>query len=68
CVSKRATGVVPAATSIEAIMRLLSDGKPHSLDELSGLGLTEAETKRLLRQLCDEEQIRIIDGKIMKLL
>jgi ATP-dependent DNA helicase RecQ len=69
CVSKRAAGLVaPSVSSTAAIMQLLSDGKPHSLDELSGLGLTEAETKRLLRQLCDEEQINIIDGKIMKLL
>ena len=67
CVSRRTAGEnLPAASSVDAIMQLLSDGKLHSPDELSLLGLTEAETKRLLRQLCDEEQIKIIDGKIMK--
>ena len=67
CVSRRTAGEnLPAASSVDTIMQLLSDGKLHSPDELSGLGLTEAETKRLLRQLCDEEQIKIIDGKIMK--
>lgn len=67
CVSRRTAGEnLPASASVDTIMQLLSDGKLHSPDELSGLGLTEAETKRLLRQLCDEEQIKIIDGKIMK--
>ena len=50
----------------EAVMQLLSDGKPHSLDELAALGLTDNERKALLRALCDEEKIRIVDGKIMK--
>ena len=67
CVSKRAAVEnAPAASSVDAIMQLLSDCKLHPLDELSALGLTEAETKRLLRQLCDEEQIKIVNGKIMK--
>ncbi|MBR5814534.1 MAG: RecQ family zinc-binding domain-containing protein, partial [Bacteroidaceae bacterium] len=67
CVAKRAAGVVePAPASVDAIMQLLSDGQLHSLDELSVLGLSETEMKRLLRQLCDEEQIKIINGKITK--
>ena len=67
CVAKRAAGVVePAPASVDTIMQLLSDGQLHSLDELSVLGLSEAEMKRLLRQLCDEEQIKIINGKITK--
>ena len=69
CVAKRTSGMVaPSSSSFDAIMQLLADGELHSLDELSSLGLTESEMKRLLRRLCDEEQIKIIDGKIMKLL
>lgn len=69
CVAKRAQGcILPMESSADAITELLSDGKQHSLDELSALGLTEAEMKRLLRQLCDEEKIDIVNGKIMKLL
>ncbi len=69
CVAKRAQGcILPLESSVDAITELLSDGKQHSLDELSALGLTEAEMKRLLRQLCDEEKINIENGKIMKLL
>ena len=67
CVAKRASGnAAPSASSVDAIMQLLSDGKLHSLDELAGLGLPEAEMKRLLLRLCDEELIKIVDGKIMK--
>ena len=67
CVAKRASvNATPSAPSVNAIMQLLADGKLHSLDELDGLGLAEAEMKRLLRRLCDEEQIKIVDGKIMK--
>lgn len=69
CVSKRASGnKAPSVSSVDAIMQLLADGQLHALDELSALGLSDAESKRLMRQLCDEEQIKIIDGKIMKLL
>lgn len=69
CVAKRAQGcILPLESSVDAITELLSDGKQHPLDELSALGLTEAEMKRLLRQLCDEEKINIVNGKIMKLL
>ena len=67
CVAKRASvNATPSALSVNAIMQLLADGKLHSLDELDGLGLAEAEMKRLLRRLCDEELIKIVDGKIMK--
>ena len=67
CVQRRAAGKPPQMPSKEeAVMQLLSDGKPHSLDELAALGLTDNERKVLLRALCDEEKIRIVDGKIMK--
>ncbi|MBR5600251.1 MAG: RecQ family ATP-dependent DNA helicase [Bacteroidaceae bacterium] len=67
CVQRRAAGKPPRMPGKEeAVMQLLSDGKPHSLDELAALGLTDNERKVLLRALCDEEKIRIVDGKIMK--
>lgn len=67
CVQRRATGKPPRMPGKEeAVMQLLSDGKPHSLDELAALGFTDNERKALLRALCDEEKIRIVDGKIMK--
>ena len=67
CVQRRAAGKPPRMPGKEeAVMLLLSDGKPHSLDELAALGLTDNERKALLRALCDEEKIRIVDGKIMK--
>lgn len=65
CVAKRTSGMVaPSSSSFDAIMQLLADGELHSIDELSSLGLTESEMKRLLRRLCDEEQIKIVNGKI----
>ena len=65
CVQRRAAGKPPRMPGKEeAVMQLLSDGKPHSLDELAALGLTDNERKALLRALCDEEKIRIVDGKI----
>ena len=65
CVQRRATGKPQQMPGKEeAVMQLLSDGKPHSLDELAALGLTDNERKALLRALCDEEKIRIVDGKI----
>ena len=67
CVQRRAAGKPPQMPGKEeAVMQLLSDGKSHSLDELAALGLTDNERKALLRALCDEEKIRIVDGKIMK--
>ena len=67
CVQRRAAGKPPRMPGKEeVVMQLLSDGKPHSLDELAALGLTDNERKVLLRALCDEEKIRIVDGKIMK--
>ena len=67
CVQRRAAGKPPQMPGKEeAVMQLLSDGKSHSLDELAALGLTDNERKVLLRALCDEEKIRIVDGKIMK--
>jgi ATP-dependent DNA helicase RecQ len=66
CVAKRAQGKSQQLGSKEeAVMQLLSDGKPHAIDELSALGLTDSDRKQLLRALCDEEKIKIVDGEIM---
>lgn len=67
CVAKRAQGKSQQSGSKEeAVMQLLSDGKPHAIDELSALGLTDSDRRQLLRALCDEEKIKIVDGEIMK--
>lgn len=67
CIKKHTqNGSIPSSSAVDAIMQLLADGKEHSLDELAVLGLPEATRKKVLRQLCDEERIKIIDGKIMK--
>ena len=66
CVAKRAQGKSQQLSGKEeAVMQLLSDGKPHAIDELSALGLTDSERRQLLRVLCDEEKIKIVDGEIM---
>lgn len=66
CVAKRAQGKSQQLGSKEeAVMQLLSDGKPHAIDELSSLGLTDSDRRQLLRALCDEEKIKIVDGEIM---
>lgn len=66
CVAKRAQGKSrQLGSKEEAVMQLLSDGKPHAIDELSALGLTDSDRRQLLRALCDEEKIKIVDGEIM---
>lgn len=66
CVAKRAQGKSQQLGSKEeAVMQLLSDGKPHAIDELSAFGLTDSDRRQLLRALCDEEKIKIVDGEIM---
>lgn len=65
CVAERAAGKHPDVVApAEWVMRLLSDGKLHQLDELDAMGLTQKTMSVLLRSLCDEEKIIIIDGKI----
>ena len=68
CVAKRAAGrQVRHETGREALMQLLADGKAHSFEELGVLGLTDAARKELLRGLCDEELVEIVDGRLRKL-
>ena len=65
CMAKRANGKALQLDNKEAaVMQLLSDGNPHPIDELSAFGMTDSELRQLLRQLCDEEKIKIVDGKI----
>lgn len=65
CVDERARGAAERpAPSIQGIMQLLADGEQHALDELDSLGLTRAEMKVVLRELCDEEKIAINGDKI----
>lgn len=65
CVKRRAAGSAPGTQEPEkAVMRLLSDGKLHALEELDALKLTRAARESLLRALCDEEKIEIVEGKI----
>jgi ATP-dependent DNA helicase RecQ len=67
CADERARGAAERPQlSIQGIMQLLADGELHALEELDSLGLTRAEMKTLLRELCDEEKITI-DGDKIKL-
>lgn len=66
CVAVRAAGKQPDVTAPASwVMQLLSDGKPHSLDELDAMKLTRKVMSALLRSLCDEEKIKIVDSKIV---
>ena len=66
CTAKRASGKLPDTEHPgKFIMQLLGDGKPHSLDELDALPLSRLAMKAVLRELCDEEKIKIIAGKII---
>lgn len=65
CIAVRAAGRQTNVTSQAAwVMQLLSDGRPHTLDELDAMKLTRNAMSTLLRSLCDEEKITIVDGKI----
>lgn len=66
CVSKR--GACPSAEDVEhdaaRVLTLLSDGAAHSPAELDTLGLTRARQRVVVRYLCDEELISVVDGKV----
>ncbi len=66
CVAKRAVAKPSSmAASQAAVLQLLADNKQHSLDELNALLLPKESMKATLRALCDEEKIKIDNGKIM---
>lgn len=65
CVSSRAGGKkAPVSAPAEWLLDYLSDRKLHSLDELDAMGLSRKAMTELLRTMCDEEKIEIVDGKI----
>lgn len=65
CVAERSSGVKPAVEApAEWVLELLSDGKPHALEELDVMRLSRRDMTALLRRLCDEEKITITDDKI----
>ena len=67
CADERARNAVEQPLlPVEGLMQLLADGKLHSLQELDSLGLTRAEMKTVLRELCDEEKITV-DGDRIRL-
>lgn len=51
----------------DKIMQILSDKAPHSLDELEKLHLSREKLTTIMRQLADEEIIRITDGSYIQL-
>ena len=51
----------------DKILQILSDKAPHSLDELEKLHLSREKLTTIMRQLADEEIIRITDGSYIKL-
>lgn len=66
CVAERAAGrTLATAQPRAAVMQLLADNQLHALDELDSLRLPKETIKATLRALCDEEKIKIVDGKIM---
>lgn len=66
CVAKRAAAK-PSSIEVSqaAVLQLLADNKQHSLDELNVLLLPKETMRATLRALCDEEKIKIDNGKIM---
>ena len=51
----------------DKILQILSDKAPHSLDELEKLHLSREKLTTIMRQLADEEIIRITDGSYIQL-
>lgn len=68
CVAKRAgeKPVEPTEADAARVMQLLADGALHAPSELDTLGLSRARMAALLRELCDEERVVVVDGKIRK--
>jgi ATP-dependent DNA helicase RecQ len=65
CVTTRPSETeVDLTAPVEWLLQHLSDGKLHPLDELDAMGLSRKAMSEMLRVLCDEEKIEIVDGKI----
>lgn len=52
---------------VARVLALLADGKPHSPSELDDLGLSRKRLSELIRYLCDEELLRIENGKLLRI-
>lgn len=68
CIARKG-GVVSAKKmndNSEKLFALLADGKAHAPSEILSLGFTDRQMTELLRHLCDEGKISIVDGKIVK--
>ncbi len=50
--------------NIPAVENLLADGELHPVEELGKLNLSRSNLESLLRHLCNEEKIEIIDNKV----
>ena len=60
-------GLRETAAGEPELLRLLSDGKLHSIEEFDSLGMPRAVLSPLLRTLCDEEKIAIEGNRVKKL-
>lgn len=52
---------------VARVLGLLADGKPHSPSELVALGFPRKRLSELVRHLCDEELLRIENGRILRI-
>lgn len=66
CLSRR--GGEPSEETLAAdasmLLSLLADGRVHPTAEIEALGLPRARQAALLRRLCDEERIVVVDGGV----
>ena len=66
CLSRR--GGEPSEETLAAdasmLLSLLADGRMHSTAEIEALVLPRARQAALLRRLCDEERIVVVDGGV----
>lgn len=52
------------AADASMLLSLLADGRVHLTAEIEALGLPRARQAALLRRLCDEERIVVVDGGV----
>lgn len=67
CIAKRG-GTVSSDDlrgDAERLLALLADGRPHALGELESMRLTDKRRAALLRYVCDEELVAIVDGMMI---
>lgn len=64
CVSRKGGNAGCSDTDADMVLALLADGVPHKLCELESLGFTRKRLSVVLRYLCDEEKVVVVDGRI----